>query len=76
MEGSSGLRKGGTGGGGGDGSNGNNGAFWPQTHHPCTCQYRVYGIWVVNSVKGKEEGGGRGAIHFSVCHIYSVFVPC
>jgi hypothetical protein len=71
-EGSSGSRKGGTGGGG----DGNDGAFWPQTHHPCTCQYRVYGIWLVNSVKGKEEGGRRGAIHFSVHRIYSIFIPC
>jgi hypothetical protein len=54
-EGSYGSREGSTGGGGGgDGSNGDNGAFWPQTHHSCTCQYRADNIWVVNSVKGKE----------------------
>jgi hypothetical protein len=51
-------------------------ALGPQTHYSCTCQYHVDDIGFVNSVKGKEEGGGRGAVHFSVRRIYSVFVPC
>jgi hypothetical protein len=42
---------------------------------PIRSQYRAYGIWVVNSVKGKEEGGRRGAVPISVRCIYSVFVP-
>jgi hypothetical protein len=72
-----GLREGGTGGGGGRGTTANthNGALRPQTHHSCTCQHLAYDIRFIKSVKGKEKGDRRRAVHVSVRHIYSVFVP-
>jgi hypothetical protein len=62
------LREGGIGSGGGGRTTevACNGAFRPQAHHPSTCQHCAYNIRFVDSVKGEEEGDGRGAVCVSV----------
>jgi hypothetical protein len=77
-EGSPGSREGGT----GSGTSGRtaavalNGAFRPHTHHPSSFQHCSYSIWFIDSVKGEEEGDGRGFIGIPVCLVYAVVVHC
>jgi hypothetical protein len=78
MEGSSGSRESGMGSGGGrrTAAVALKGAFKPHTHHPSSFQHCSYSLWFVDSVKGEEEGNGRGFVGIPVRFVYSVVVHC